>query len=72
MHRRIPSSPPCRVRRATLDRHDEYNLLLPLAVRPYRSLLLPAAPVITAHPRLAPVAVERRALASYAALVEVG
>jgi len=49
---------------------DEQALLQPLAARPYRSLLIPAA-APAAAPRLAVprVAVERRALTSYTALV---
>jgi transposase len=52
---------------------DEQAALLPLAARPYRSLLLPpeGAPA-RPHPRPAPVVVERRPLHTYAAaLAEV-
>lgn len=50
---------------------DERGQLRPLAARPYRSLVLPA-PVDVPRPRVVAVAVERRALATYAALAEVG
>jgi transposase len=49
---------------------DEHAVLLPLAARPYRSLLLPPAPPAEAPRRLAsPVVVERRALSSYSAVL---
>lgn len=40
---------------------EERAHLRPLAARAYQSLLRPAAPVLTARPRRAPVSVERRA-----------
>jgi hypothetical protein len=50
----------------------ERAALLPLAARPYRSLLLvPEAPPPGKRPVVIPVAVERRALAAYAELAEV-
>lgn len=49
---------------------EEQAALLPLAARPYRSLvLLPPPPPAPPPGRPAPVAVERRALASYSALL---
>lgn len=52
---------------------DEKPLLLPLASRPYRSLiLLPQAPAPAAVRRLPRVEVERRSLGSYAAIAAAG
>jgi transposase len=53
---------------------EEQAAFLPLAARPYRSLILLPPPAPAPRPvRAAPVAVERRALASYSALLtEVG
>lgn len=49
---------------------DEQAVLQPLATRPYRSLILaPPPPVRVATPVPSPVAVERRPLAAYAALI---
>lgn len=50
---------------------DEHAALLPLAARPYRSLVLPPPPAPAGpRPRVPTVVVERRGLASYAALAE--
>jgi transposase len=52
---------------------DEKNLLLPLASRPYRSLiLLPQAPAATAVRSVLRVKVERRSLGTYAAIAAAG
>jgi transposase len=49
---------------------DEQSMLLPLAVRPYRSLiLLPETPRAATRPRMPDITVERRALTQYSALV---
>ena len=49
---------------------DEQAAFVPLAARPYRSLvLLPPPPPAPPPGRPAPVAVERRSLASYSALL---
>lgn len=52
---------------------DEQALLLPLAARPYRSLLLmPESPRSPETAGIPTIAVERRQLTSYAALTEAG
>jgi len=64
MHRTIAEVP-----RARFER-DERVLLKPLALRPYRSLVL-ATTTAAAKPSYPPVTVERRPLASYDRLVRV-
>jgi transposase len=49
---------------------DEQAALLPLAVRPYRSLVLVPAPALPAPPPVPVIAVERRQLTAYATLTE--
>ncbi len=49
---------------------DEQHTLLPLAARPYRSLiLLPETPRVETRPQVPAITVERRALSTYSALV---
>jgi transposase len=49
---------------------DEQHTLLPLAARPYRSLvLLPETPRVATRPRVPDIVVEQRALSTYSALV---
>jgi len=48
---------------------EEQAAFLPLAARPYRSLVLTLPPPQPKPPRTLPVEVERRSLASYATLL---